>query len=110
MKQESTPSNKPSTSQAGSAPDRQQSLQAGQSSQEQRKGSDNNLGLHSIDPKQQGNGAAGNGRQQQADTSGSKNGQTSPSRDQGHSPSGSPKSGGGNGRSDNSARQTGKNN
>lgn len=110
MKYEPTQSHKPSASQTGSASDGQQSRQAGHSNQEQQKGVDNNLGLHSIDPQQQGDAAKGNGREQQADTGASKHGQTSPSRDQGHSPSGSSKSGGGNGRSDNSARQRGKNN
>lgn len=68
---------------------------------------------NAMDAKQQGNKARGSVPQQKAgtsDSSDSGNGQPSPSRDQGHGPSGSSKPDAGNNRSDNSPRQTGENN
>jgi len=113
MKSNSTQSNKPSTSHADSVPGHQQAREAGRASQEQQETSNNTSGLHSRDAKQQGGAPQSSiGRQQQADTgsSNSKTQQSSPSRDQGYSPSGSSKNDESSNRSDSGKpRQTGKN-
>jgi len=115
MKNDSTRSNKPSTSQAGAVPDPQHAREAAKGSQEQQELSHKTSGQHSKDVKQHGGASQSNERQQQAG-SGNDNGhgsaqKTSPSRDQGHSPSGSSGNDASSNRSDsNSPGQTGKNN
>ncbi len=99
MKNAPSKSNPPSSQQAGSVPDRQQSREAGQASQEQQDMSNNASGFNATHAKQQGVGSQSSGGQHQADTgsAGAKSasnkgsGQMSPSRDQGHSPPGSSK-------------------
>lgn len=99
MKNDATQSNKPSTRHAGSVPDRHAS-EAGKAGQEQHEKSGKTSGVDSKDAKQQrGAGKTSSNTQQ-----------NSPSRDQGHSPSGSSNTDGSNARPDrNSPRQTGKN-
>lgn len=108
MKNDSTQSNQPSTSKADSVPHQQP---AGQTGQGQQEISTDSSDRNSMDAQQQGGARQASGQQQQADTGkGSNERQTSPSRDQGHSPSGSSNAAGNDGRRDNSPRQTGKNN
>jgi hypothetical protein len=109
MKNDTSQSNKPSTSQTGSVADRQHSRESGQANQQQPQMSNDTSKLKSVNSKQQGSVDQSSGRQQQADTGNNKNGQTSPSRDEGHSASGSSNSNGRNDGSDSSPRQTGKN-
>ena len=113
MKNTTAQSNSTSNKPSGSAPDRQQTREAGLASQAQRKISNDTSAPNAIDGKQQASKTRGSAPQQQSDTDASRDsekGGRSPSRDQGHSPSGSSESNIGNNRSKNSPRQTDKKN
>lgn len=64
MKNAPPQSNSPSNKQAGSAPDRQQSREAGQASQEQREMSNDSSASNATDAKQQGGATRGTAPQQ----------------------------------------------
>jgi len=123
MKKDSAPSSKPSASQTGPTPESQQAHEAGQGSQKQHEMSNNTPGQKPKNAQQQGGATPSNSRQEQADTGSNKNSgnkdsksngnsgdsqQISPSRDQGHSTSGSSDTSASGKRSDSkSPRQTG---
>lgn len=90
MKNDSTPSNKPSTNPAGSAQDHQNGRAGSQPSQEQQEMSNDTSAIKPSDTKHLGGTTRGTAPEQQAETSDRMKDQPSPSRDQGHSPSASP--------------------
>lgn len=89
MKNDSTQSNKPSSKPTGSSQDHQKGRAGSQPSQEQQQMSNDTSAIKSSDTKHLGGTTPGKAPQQQAQTSDQGKAQPSPSRDQGHSPSGS---------------------
>ena len=89
MKNDSTQSNKTSTNPAGSSQDHQKFRAGNQPSQEQQQMSNDTSAIKPSDTKHLGGTTPGEAPKQQAETSDRMKVQPSPSRDQGHSPSGS---------------------
>jgi hypothetical protein len=96
MKKDHPESNKPSTSQAS------------QASQEQQKMSNSAPQKNSVGSQQQGSTEQSSKGQQQSDSGHSDKPQISPSRDQGHTPSGSANAAGYHDRSESSTPKAGK--